>query len=329
MTQIIAGGLWFKKHCLKITPQTKGGTVRYRYPGEDWITVSGDDYKITDERKGQCAGANYDVSATNTELFADGNVFNERSLIGGIVWNVRKILNPSAPFTFREQDNLIPGLYRQAVFEYEDMNGNVREFISYSSGATVGYVGGQVSNLDIYRVNSQGGRWFNESYCGFCMLTIYRNGAIVLKVENDVCPEVEVIGNECVIGVSEKKEVETTPLGNIFVSVTHFNRNGTQAQDMPPECIAIYNQIPYLPLGSSPTFGTNGQTAQIMQFIGEWCSSEGCNRPEVIRLGDNCKENCPNGTCPIVCGESVCCADPNTGQIVQEIPLNEYGGSEI
>ena len=53
-------------HCIpdgcaevRYQPYEKSGGVRYRYPGEDWQTVDGDDYKIIDQREGQCPNTSY------------------------------------------------------------------------------------------------------------------------------------------------------------------------------------------------------------------------------------------------------------------------------
>ncbi|MEM9509744.1 MAG: hypothetical protein AAGA16_19030, partial [Cyanobacteria bacterium P01_E01_bin.35] len=60
----IPGGFWFKDHCLKITPKINSGGVRYRYPGEDWTLVAGDDFSLDDNVAGQCEGSYYSVSGT-------------------------------------------------------------------------------------------------------------------------------------------------------------------------------------------------------------------------------------------------------------------------
>ena len=100
MSQIFSGGLWYRNHCLKITPKKKGGIIRYRYPHEDWQEVAGSDYTIADNRKGQCEGAYYQVTGETNKYHSTRGLRLDSRSIGFPTIQVKRILNPSSPFFF-------------------------------------------------------------------------------------------------------------------------------------------------------------------------------------------------------------------------------------
>ena len=53
--------LCIPNECTRIKYQLykKSGGVRYRYPGQDWKLVDGDDFEIEDNRLGQCEETYY------------------------------------------------------------------------------------------------------------------------------------------------------------------------------------------------------------------------------------------------------------------------------
>lgn len=326
MVKQISGGFWYQNHCLKVTPQKKGGSVRYRYPGEEWTLVDGDDYQVSDNKLGQCSGAYYQVSGETQEYHSARPNEPISTFIALPIIQVRRILNPSSPFHF---DSPYPGhtdLFQRAYIKYIDLNGQEREHSTYGAANAL-WKDKQPSNIQIYRTN-RNGRPFppGNDNCGNCRLTILNDGKIVHEEEREECPEVEKTGDKCVEDESTKVEVRTSPLGQIWVSQTTFSLHGGLLGDLPDECIHIYNMVPYIPIGGAPSLGNNSLTSQILSFVGEYCSEKGCNHPTVERLGDDCKESCPDGTCAVICSDHACCADPRTGRIIQEIPLSEYKG---
>ena len=162
--------------------------------------------------------------------------------------------------------------------------------------------------------------------CGVCTLKIFQDGQIVQEIENIDCPEVESneSENECELSPedTEKKQVRTAPLGFLRVSNTAFNRDGSQAADIPPECLAVYTVNPYIPIGGA--LNSEPSAGQLLGFEGQYCSDPGCDPPEIIHNFDECPcETCPQGTCPIECGDNICCYN-SAGISVQAIAKSNY-----
>lgn len=330
---IIPGGLWFKDNCLKITPNTNTSGVRYRYPGEDWVEVDGDDYTLEDNVKGQCSGSYYQIFTNDAQQYDyDGSPLPGNNHFIVIRFGpVERVLNPSNPFTFEKipAENLPyqavwDAHYQKAVVKYIDLNGNEKQGEYIGNG--VGFDGSQPNNVSLTRLRRVG---YTSQYivvedddCGTCDLTITKDGNIVHTESRKECPEVEILGDDnCEEDEPVRIEIQTTPLGFIDVTKTAASQDGQPEAAIPDECVNIYkvDAIHQLlaPSGALPDI--------IYTFIGQYCSTPGCEPPTVVRDGDQCGESCPDDTCAVSCSDHICCHDGN-GVAVQEIPLENYAG---
>lgn len=326
----IPGGLWFKDHCLKITPNKNNSGIRYRYSGEDWKTVEGDDYEIQDDIKGQCLG-NYqyllvfDVLENHRDFLNPGQY--QEVDASWFIWlkPYRIIASPSNPIHFKGLDEKTGGYTHICTLE-KDVNGTIIEkCTTASTNSFLSYVFNSHKNIDIrkYDYIFPNTKYLSqtEDNCGTCTLSIYKDEEIVYQETRNVCPEVERINNTCSSDNPIYKQVRTAPLGFIATSRREVNNRGESIGAIPDECRNIYNVGVTVSLSNIQT--PVKDTGLNYQLVGQYCSSVGCEPPTVKEEG-KCCESCPNGTCPVTCNDHVCCYDQTTGNAVLEIPLENY-----
>ncbi|MEL7406337.1 MAG: hypothetical protein AAFN00_05165 [Cyanobacteria bacterium J06558_2] len=326
---LIQGGLWFKKHCLEITPRTKTNGVRYRYSGEDWVTVLGaDDYTVEDnaDAQGQCAGSAYTVRGTTPWYF-----FYNDQLIGNTsvsVWTgqIKRIINPSNPWILdRPFSGANKGYHQRACVKVVDMSGEIRLICDYPGDGVRG-IREAPSNTTIQRRHPVNRRPDNRpDNCGSCVLTIYQQEQEVYQESRKVCPEVEILeADECKeVPVSKRAKLETTttPLGFITSARQEVNSEGIPVAAIPDECINLYRVDVIQEIINRGNLPFPGYT-----LLGQYCSDPGCPPPTVKRLGDKCGRECAPGLCPVLCSGVVCCYDGSTGVALDQIPIDQYKG---
>jgi len=312
--------------------------VRWRYEGEDWNEIEADDYTIIEGNPkfegGQCPGVRYKLQ----------------------YWNLKAVGNNSYNPLYRNPSNTIytdSYIFKYPIVDIElTYKGNV---ISYEEYKRNGKKYTQAYNLRVYvYLNENNPRFFLKAYgflnswgiepkgfipldpepdnCTDCIFTIINNGQKIHEETRSSCPEVEQIPCRLSdiyqeIKIEKSAYLERVEVRNQDINLTYVSPLEApliNVSSLPENCLNIYNTYTLAPPLLSNFVPLPG-AINPYQYVTQICSAPDCPPPEYEVICD-CGKECPDGTCPIVCGETVCCADLNTGHTVESIPLSEYGG---
>jgi hypothetical protein len=325
----------------------EGGKIRWRYGSEPWQEIQGDDYSVKRET-GKCYDVSYRIGGQALEMPRPS--FGKpcknptqwqlaNNFLGKIV-SISFYLATKRPI--------------QAYVTTESING-----IRASSWHYLYWTIGQLSGTSAYMYyaptcdesnhvfavsgvnNWQAKRVDNQlDNCGDCTLEVLKNGQVVYTETRAVCPEVEKI--PCQLSTVNKQiEIEKLPyLDRVEVVdyaydvrlglLVDIGNYGLLLQKKPilPECLNIYNNSI---TSTIPTdFGNVANTPENgYRQIAQICSAPGCPPPEyqVICDCNNC-ESCPGDTCPVECGEQICCYN-DYGVSIKEISSSNYCGGQL
>jgi hypothetical protein len=212
------------------------------------------------------------------------------------------------------------------IIEGKDINGD--------SDIWVQPVGGAFNNLvlksaTVYRPGSL------QDTCGnlssSCIFKVFKNGAIVHTETRTVCPEVEKIPcklSDINHSIEIKKlpyleKVEVVPYAYSAYKLPGVTAPIVQADKIPAECLNIYNNAIYVIPPSG--IGIYSNATPFDSFVAQICSAPGCPPPEYQVICDCQCQTCPGDTCPIECGDRICCYN-DYGVSVQSIPKSDYCG---
>ncbi len=286
--------------------------VRWRYPGEQWQEIEGDDYSIN-ELPAQCCGS-WDI----TVYFS--------------VPGCNRALDYSGTRTVR-----IPyGTYRR--IEYQTLNSFVRTNIAViywdcwqnkEKSVSVWSSTGKSSVIpncgDPLAIHDQPGSTYQlvnavrvdagQENCTECTFIIYKNQGIVYSTKREDCPEVEKLS--CRLS-DVVKEIKVNKIAYYqAIEIADFARDTLFTVPIPRNCLNIYItnlQPSIIPLPDIYPDYT---------FVAQICSDIGCPPPEYQVICDCECESCPDGTCPVDCGDHICCYEPS-GVAIKSIPLENY-----
>lgn len=302
--------------------------VRWRYEGEAWQEIEGDDYSIQREEM-QCFvpyrfnWRHRPSSTRDWEYFSRGS---------------NSLFPPFSNFKFLFTDNCGKNSENFPVhsdfpnsrcrgrwsFYYEgfDENGNKGSYLNRDYGgnlftqeATSEYLGSQ--RADELPDN-----------CGDCILTITKNDEIVHTETRDTCPEVEIL--PCRLSdVYKEIKIDKVPYLSA-IEVIPFARDAEKingvpyplnfVRPIPSECLNIYRNELFDPLPSGLPSEEN--EPGLGDYITQICSVPNCPPPEYEVICD-CVERCPPNTCSVVCGSNICCYDSN-GISQKSIPISSF-----
>lgn len=283
--------------------------IRWRYEGEKWNEIEGDDYSIN-RKVGQCP-VRYDVKYI---VYYNRQPFQRR--VTGIFGRIQRfLLKPNGFYVIQGLSNKPDAGYHRLI-----------------DG------GGYYDDFEILSLTRQDNQPDN---CGDCFFSITKNGDIVHQVTRDRCPEVEKI--PCRLSDEYKNiEIEKLPyLERIeVVDYAYDVRLGLlidsdnyglllAKKKIPNDCLNIYknNIVSTIPNDFLQIANTSENNYnQITQI----CSAPGCPPPEYqVMCGCNSCELCPPDTCAVNCGGHICCYDTTTGKSVKQIPEADYCGGAV
>ena len=250
--------------------------VRWRYPGEAWQKIKGDDLTYSIEQE---SGKSYDgypcLSTVNWR--ADPNPYTPAT---GVLEGTLEFPVENDEYVLIKQDKL-PG-------NSQCPNIAQRIFITNFERVLLDYA------ATCHTVTKASELIVCDNLCTF---TVFKNNEIVYQETRNVCPEVEKLSaelNQTIKQIEVKKQSD--------LETIEINQNS-----IPNNCWNIY-----LKSGNSS------------QFVSQICSTG--NLPPVYQVicGCDAQESCPPNTCPIQCGNKVCCYGAD-GVSVKSIDLSSYG----
>lgn len=332
--------------------------IRYRYPNEPWQEIEGDDYSLettakyntksnlayTFTAKAVCSGSSppEGVAPTVPREFVKGEVITvyTSGTFDGPIYDVVKInngTNVNALITFLERSggNLTSGFCNKRTIEVylsarNKSGGNVR--VKNVSGSNrEPYVTGDIFDIKFTPVEGRAVRRCINPINDDCIFTVTKNGQIVHQETRFTCPEVIKIpcslGNEKRIEIKklpylERIEIRNQSIEEIYLPPVDFPL--LDVKSLPNECLNIYKTYITAPPFLSDYIALPG-VINPYKFINQICSPPGCPQPEyqvICNCVDDC-ESCPDNTCAVICGDTVCCY-ASDGKSVLTIPLEDY-----
>ena len=293
--------------------------VRYQPKGTNgYIEIPGGVRYELDSNQGKCPDVEYDVTVnlvirrSNDCVLILDRVLTYR--LKGIILGLRFVY--LKPYTGQYECGKWAGLVDEVGFYqvYSDLeHKTIISGAAHSSSFAVddNVTGAKI--LDIQRVDGE------PDNCQPCTLKAFDVDNNEIFTQNfDECPDVVAAG--CIDELVECLGIKIPFLGQVIMRNTATNWDESNVQDLPPECAELYKLIPSIPIG-----GGLGSTAQpIWDFIEYYCSDEACERPRISRVAcvicEPEQDECPPGSCQIVCDGVVCCYDQQ-GNLITSFPL--------
>ncbi len=307
--------------------------VRWRYGSENWQEIEGDSYTL-DEEIDLTQNTSYQLvyrqaSISSGKLQGWSNEFTTSiGTYNGIQsWNMQVIYEGNtfiegdkkySPWEFR--DNIPPGAGRSANFSINLISQGVLTN-RLISGSSFGVWMLRIQPTDVSKRRTT------------CTFKIYRNGQLKKTEVRSVCPE--VIQLPCQLKEDSKlikiekipylEKIEVVPYAYSAYKVPGVPSPIPQADPIPSNCLNVYNNAIFVippPINALK----DPDAVPFDSFIDQICSAPGCPPPEYQVLCDSCDcEKCPDGTCPIECGDHICCYN-DYGVSVKQIPKSDYCG---
>lgn len=329
--------LFYQNNCVEIIPYTPEKLV-YKYSGQPQQTIfsTGGQLSYTfEEKSGQCSGDSYKVVINRINNGADPCYNLGYYPKPATIYATGKILGLKAQFTgnfvYSNCDTSFsqPPSHPQYILYLATES---EPFVSANEGHTLIYFADfDINNLDplgeIVSIENLS-RAVDCIDCIFKVFeTFYDSEGIEIETKirheetQQECPEVELIEPQLDYSKAQKFDVETSPLGylesNNFVYSFNEILQIEQPEPIPPECINLYQIIPYIAIGS-----LSGNADVIRNLITQVCSAKSAPPPKVIFQCDkSCNpEDCPENTCRVECGDHICCYD-SSGKSIKEILL--------
>ncbi len=268
--------------------------VRWRYPGEGWQEIEGDDH-LFKQFKGQSNTVYYigGVAAKNGINYCE-----TPNLTNNWGFPVHGPVHGLAAKFVRTDD-------RYSCPNYTSIVGKANVYLAYISFGnnkddnrySIIYFYEPHKIDDVVKINYFVRADGQEDQTS-CEFKIFKNGQTAYTETRDVCPEVEKL----------------PPRLSDIHKETKINKTNTEAVEInadliPSNCLNIYLK-----------------SADALDFKAQICSASNCPAPEYqVVCGCDDRESCPANTCVVKCGSKVCCYGSD-GISVKSIELSSYGG---
>jgi hypothetical protein len=318
-----------------------GGKVRWRYGTEPWQEISGADdyssqssynlsantsYKLVHQeaivRNGLFQGWSGEVVPFSSRQFngiQDWYVTFDKTLRqnGVTVQKYKTGYPPNDSFDYYEDGTFPPAGYRSIVSTIWVLSEGTWRAINFGSSIGMWFKRWQPANLSLATTQ--------------CQFKVFKKGQVVHSETRATCPQVEVI--PCSLSAETKaiaikklpylEKVEVVPYQYSAYKLPGVGAPIVQADKIPDQCLNIYNNAIYVipPSGQ----GIYPNATPFDSFIAQICSAPGCPPPIYDVICDDCCQKCPDYTCPIECGDEICCYN-DYGVSVQVIPKSNFCG---
>jgi hypothetical protein len=308
--------------------------VRFMYPNEPWQEIIGDDYSVGYE-PGKCntsylvkgVSANNGVNYCQTPVLSNPWQININGILNGLF---DKFVRVDDRYSCPNYTSIVGKVnFRQAYLSYQGANSNQIQ-ISIMHFYEPHVLGKVCQITEIKRVDGLPDR------CGNCIFKVFFKGKEVYTEARPVCPQVQKI--PCKVSDTQKvirinklpylDRIEVIPWAYDvrWGLITDSNKYGflLVKGKIPDECLNIYSNSSTSLIPTN--FGTITNTPENgFNLIAQICSAPGCPPPEYTVICDCDCQSCPDGTCPIECGDHICCYN-DYGVSVQSIPASDYCG---
>jgi len=316
--------------------------IRWRYPGEIWQEIDGDNYS-TEVVPDLSRNTAYRIKYRSYKTTPDGQpsqwdtterTLSTQYIIDGIESWWLDVDHPNPIYPPRSFYKRYPP---EARYVTREILGNVTPPSSYrTANFRLGYISKGIET--IRSVLSEVGIWFTNleavdpaKRTSACVFRIYRNGQIVHQETRSVCPEVEKtayqLSNDIKersidkVAYTERIEIRDQSITPIFVGPTDLPL--IDVKPLPRNCLNIYSTYTLAPPLLSEYVPLPG-VLNPYSFIQQICSVSGGPPPEYeVICGCTDCEKCPPETCPVYCDGQICCYN-DYGVSVKEIPIDRY-----
>jgi hypothetical protein len=316
--------------------------IRWRYGIEAWQEIEADNYTtniVTD----LSVNTTYQIVYRSYVITPDGQspAWNTTDRVLSTTYQIDGVddwwmlvdwpnnINPPRSYFTRYQPF--------ARFAVKEANNNVTPNAAYRTAFfSLVYVSkGVTTTKNVLQTN---GIWFVDLQATDpakrktkCVFKVFKNNNLIYQETRAVCPEVEKIPcklSDVRHSIEIKKlpyleRVEVVPYQYSAYKLPGVPAPIVQADKIPAECLNIYNNAIYVipPSGQ----GIYPNATPFDSFVAQICSAPGCPPPEYNVICDCQCQTCPGDTCPIECGNHICCYN-DYGISVQSIPKSDYCG---
>lgn len=331
----------FDKRCIEINlrPYLPPKIV-YQYQGEppQEIFSSGGQLSYTiEEIEKQCPGIRYDI-LLQTAIISNGTLQG---------WNNTTKVNINSPYNTDAPYSNIRFLVNNNQTEYYDEENylyhwsfQTRGLPPYGRSKNYRIIADtdNYQNVTLHTRNSFGVKFLgfeaepNQAPClNDCKFTVtetFNDGRTVIRyteTREEQCPEVEQfdcsLANEIQTIKAEAAPFEIffisdgyDPSDGIFdalISLVDTSRIDAHLRGNPENCFLLWKL--------QRITGIIYELVDVAQV----CSDASCPPPEMNYRCFSCCKECPEGTCPVECGDHICCYD-NQGTAIESIPIEDY-----
>lgn len=319
-------------------PYRVTGGLKYRYEGENWIKIDGDNYELINNTTiRNLRIINFDIDRV-VYKYNNGRV----TYVGTHTINVYiNFVNDKStaflPVLPYNDETFVLGSHtvakRMGILHRATVRPDLEPDFGFvhTSKAFTNSRGDNRYGLLPSTARNYAYRDKVEISTG-CTFKVYKQGRVIHEETRADCPEVETVKGECelsdrteVVQINKLpylQRVDVVPYAfqNALGLLTQNDYGNLVVQDsIPNECLNIYkNYTTSIPPELVAGFAPSNSAQASYEFIAQICSGEGCPPPE-YEVVCNCIERCPSGTCEVECGSVICCYDPATGVAVDQI----------
>lgn len=166
--------------------------------------------------------------------------------------------------------------------------------------------------------------------CQFRITETFDDGSTKIRHQEtrDICPTVQQF--DCELGDVKTITIKLDSFEALFASDgSNFDNPLVEFFDINSEIVNYFSGNPdncLLIWAVKRQFVDNafhtGEIPVIRQIV-QICSAPGCPSPQFNHQCFSDCEECPDNTCPVECGDHICCYDDN-GKSIKEIPIENY-----
>ncbi len=306
--------------------------LTFKYLAEPKQTIFSNGGELTytlKEEGGKCSGDNYKVTIDRVRNGADPCNVNGFLPNPAVFYVTGKILGlaaePTGNLVYSNCDPSSAFRNPPSHVQYALYLATESKPTSQSSNIIIYFADFDSNNLDqlaeIIDIENTSNPGNDCIECTFTVTETFDDNSSIIRHQEtrNICPVVEQF--DCSLGAIQTIRAEAEPFEIFFMSEGYDPQDGLIAalksfidtsqidaylRGNPANCFLLWKL----------------QKTGGISFIdiAQVCSDKACPPPEVDYQCLSCQENCPENTCPVECGDHICCYD-STGKSVKEITL--------